>query len=79
MTQHAQATNLRTGCTPLEYLRGVRLERARRMLAEPHAETTVAAAAAAGFKHLGRFADDYRSRYGELPSRTLAQGRVRQR
>jgi AraC-like DNA-binding protein len=50
------------------------------MLAEPHAGTTVAAAAAAaGFKHLGRFADDYRSRYGELPSRTLAQGRVRQR
>lgn len=71
---------LRTGCTPLEYLRGVRLERARRMLAEPHAGTTVAAAAAAaGFKHLGRFADDYRSRYGELPSRTLARGRVRQR
>jgi AraC-like DNA-binding protein len=67
---------LRTGCTPLEYLRGVRLERARRMLAEPHAGTTVAAAAAAaGFKHLGRFADDYRSRYGELPSRTLARGR----
>ena len=66
---------LRTGCTALEYLRGVRLELARRMLADPAARTTVAdAAMAAGFSHLGRFAAEYRRRFGELPSRALVRG-----
>ena len=66
---------LRTGCTALEYLPGVRLELARRMLAEPAARTTVAdAAMAAGFSHLGRFAAEYRRRFGELPSRALVRG-----
>ena len=65
---------LRTGCTPLEYLRCVRLERARRMLAQPTTGMTVRdAAAAAGFTHMGRFATDYRQHFGELPSRTLAR------
>ena len=67
---------LRTGCTPLEYLRGVRLELARRMLAEPTAGLTVAeAAAAAGFRQFGRFAGEYRQHFGELPSETLARSR----
>lgn len=69
---------LRTGCTALEYLRGVRLESARRMLADPARTTTVAdAAVAAGFTHLSRFAADYRRRFGELPSQTLARGGAR--
>jgi len=69
---------LRTGCTPLEYLRGVRLERARRMLVEPGPAMTVAeAATAAGIAHLGRFATEYRRRFGELPSQTLVRGRSR--
>jgi len=69
---------LRTGCTPLEYLRGVRLERARRMLVEPGPALTVAeAATAAGIAHLGRFATEYRRRFGELPSQTLVRGRRR--
>ena len=67
---------LRTGCTPLEYLRGVRLERARRLLADPGPAMTVAEAArAAGFTHLGRFATEYRRHFGELPSQTLARRR----
>jgi len=46
---------LRTGCTPLEYLRGVRLEHARQLFAEATAATTVAEVArAAGFAHLSR-------------------------
>ena len=69
---------LRTGCTPLEYLPGVRLERARRMLVEPGPALTVAeAATAAGIAQLGRFATEYRRRFGELPSQTLVRGRNR--
>jgi AraC-like DNA-binding protein len=69
---------LRTGCTPLDYLRGVRLDRARRILVDPDPAMTVAAAAmAAGFTHLGRFATEYRRHFGELPSQTLARGRRR--
>ena len=65
---------LRTGCTPLEYLRGVRLEHARQLFAEATAATTVAEVArAAGFAHLSRFAVEYRSRFGELPSQALAR------
>jgi AraC-like DNA-binding protein len=67
---------LRTGCTPLEYLRGVRLEHARQMLAAATATTTVAEVArAAGFTHLSRFAIEYRGRFGELPSQALARRR----
>ncbi|MFM8890856.1 MAG: AraC family transcriptional regulator [Planctomycetia bacterium] len=70
---------LRTGCTPLQYLRGVRLELARRMLADPAPLATVAdAAIAAGFTHLGRFAAAYRRRFGELPSQTLVRIAARQ-
>jgi AraC-like DNA-binding protein len=71
---------IRTGCTVLEYVRGVRLESARRMLTDPPPLATVADMAnAAGFTHLGRFAAEYRRRFGELPSKTLARGGTRQR
>ena len=66
---------LRTGCTPLEYLRGVRLEQARRILSDRAPAATVAEAAIlAGFTHLGRFSAEYRRRFGELPSQTLLRG-----
>ena len=60
--------------TPLEYVRTVRMERARADLlaADPAAGDTVAAVAARwGFTHYGHFAVDYRRRFGCSPSATL--------
>jgi AraC-like DNA-binding protein len=61
------------GLTPMDYLRDIRLQRV-------HAELTnrdivmssiAQVAFAWGFTHLGRFAQLYRARFGELPSHTL--------
>jgi AraC-like DNA-binding protein len=60
--------------TPMQYARGVRLERAHRDLraGDPTAGTTVAMIANRwGFSHLGRFSTDYRAAYGASPSHTL--------
>ena len=62
------------GVTPLEYVRTVRMERARADLlaADPAAGHTVRAIASRwGFTHHGHFAIDYRRRYGCSPSTTL--------
>ncbi|MGW0883497.1 AraC family transcriptional regulator [Streptomyces sp. NPDC002671] len=61
------------GTTPMAYLRDVRMERVRDELvaAEPEATTVSDVAYRWGFGHLGRFAEQYRSRFGELPSQTL--------
>ncbi len=62
--------------TPMEYLRGVRLERAHAdLLAADPARTTVAQVAHSwGFTHVGRFAARYQERYGTPPSSTLRAG-----
>jgi AraC-like DNA-binding protein len=71
---------LRTGCTPVDYLRRVRLDRACTMLAGPTKDLSVAGVASAvGYTHLGRFAEEYRRHVGELPSRTLARRSARGR
>jgi AraC-like DNA-binding protein len=60
--------------TPLAYLRSVRMERAHRDLqsAGPGGGVSVATLAARwGFTHLGRFAVEYRRRFGIYPSQTL--------
>jgi AraC-like DNA-binding protein len=59
--------------TPLARLRSVRMERAHRDLqnAEPGNTSVAALAARWGFTHLGRFAVEYRRRYGSSPSQTL--------
>jgi AraC-like DNA-binding protein len=60
--------------TPLAHLRSIRMERAHRDLqsADPANGVSVAATAAKwGFTHLGRFAIDYRRRFGVYPSQTL--------
>jgi AraC-like DNA-binding protein len=60
--------------TPLEHLRGIRMERAHRDLQEgdPGAGDSVAAIAAKwGFTNPGRFSGDYRRRFGRPPSETL--------
>lgn len=61
------------GRTPTEVLRELRLQRARETLLRADGpDVTVADVAhAAGFAHLGRFAQAYRERFGELPSQAL--------
>jgi AraC-like DNA-binding protein len=62
------------GQTPFQYLHDVRLERAHRDLidAEPGA-TVTEIAMRWGLTHTGRFAADYRQRYGRSPSETLSR------
>jgi AraC-like DNA-binding protein len=61
------------GVAPMAYLRLVRLRRAHRILKDAHpAETTVSGVAVSlGLLHQGRFAADYRTMFGEMPSETL--------
>lgn len=67
------------GTTPLQYLKQVRLDRARRALqAADHSEHCVADIARRfGFSHLGRFAADYAKQHGQLPSQTLLSPAIR--
>ena len=60
-------------CTPMEYLRRVRLHHAHQeLVAADRAHTTVAQIAARwGFAHTGRFAVYYRQVYGHSPHTTL--------
>lgn len=60
------------GTSPMQYLKQIRLDRARADLLGNSALTTVAGIAMAwGFDHPGRFSVDYRKRYGESPGETL--------
>lgn len=61
------------GVSPMAYLRGVRLRRAREDLrsADPASSSVTTIAYHWGFTHLSRFASAYRDAYGELPARTL--------
>ncbi len=60
-------------CTPMEYLRRVRLHHAHlELVAADRMRTTVGQVAARwGFGHLGRFAVYYRAQYGQSPHVTL--------
>ena len=59
--------------SPIAYLKGVRMRRAREALKSASSgQTTVTEVALRwGFTHLGRFAADYRRWFGESPSDTL--------
>ncbi|MCG7597405.1 helix-turn-helix transcriptional regulator [Mycobacterium sp. PSTR-4-N] len=61
-------------CTPIEYLRRVRLHNAHlELVAADRAVTTVATIARRwGFCHTGRFAEYYRQHYGCNPRQTLS-------
>lgn len=62
------------GMTPGEFVRGRRLDQARAALLDAPPGTRVTDVAFdAGYEHLGRFASDYKARYGESPSQTLAR------
>ncbi|GAA2303469.1 AraC family transcriptional regulator [Streptomyces kunmingensis] len=61
------------GMPPMTYLRTVRLERVHLELraADPRTTTVSEVAFRWGFGHLGRFAEQYRAKYGCAPSHTL--------
>jgi AraC-like DNA-binding protein len=63
-------------CSPSQYHLSIRLNRVRRNLihAVPGPGAVGRAAAAAGFWHMGRFSQMYRSLFAETPSQTLRQG-----
>jgi AraC-like DNA-binding protein len=64
------------GIGPMEYLRQCRLDLGRRRLLEADEGTTVASVVSAlGLGAAGRFSVEYRRRFGESPSETLAAGR----
>jgi AraC-like DNA-binding protein len=66
-------------CSPMAFVKSVRLRRAREMLQNPEGSTTVVSTAfACGFLNPGHFARDYRLAFGELPSATLAASKHRQ-
>ncbi len=63
------------GCTPLTYLRRVRLDLVRLSLRDGSAASVSDAAVRLGFLNPGRFATEYRQAYGENPRDTLRRGR----
>lgn len=66
------------GVSPMRYLRAARFERARDELRRSEPEATVMDVATRwGFEHMGRFAVEYRRRFGESPSQTLGKRRHR--
>ncbi len=65
-------------CSPMAFVKSVRLQHARKMLQHPESTTTVVSTAfACGFLNPGHFARDYRVAFGELPSVTLAASKHR--
>lgn len=63
------------GISPVAYVRSVRLDRVRAVLCSGAAGATVTEVAVRrGFLHPSRFAQQYRERFGVLPSQTLARG-----
>jgi AraC-like DNA-binding protein len=68
--------DLRT--TPTAFIRSRRLDRARADLLEAEgaqADRVTDVATRWGISHLGRFAAEYRARFGESPSQTLRRSR----
>jgi AraC-like DNA-binding protein len=62
------------GMSPTAYLRGVRLDRVHLDLISGVSGSVTGAAARWGFFHPGRFARQYRDRFGVLPSETAQAG-----
>jgi AraC-like DNA-binding protein len=66
-----------TGVSPMAYLRSARFQRVRDALRRARPEDHVVDIAALwGFDHIGRFAVEYRRRFGEKPSQTKASARA---
>lgn len=62
--------------TPMQYVKDVRLQRVHDALqaADPLTARVTTIALNWGFGHLGHFSADYKRRFGESPSETLARG-----
>jgi len=69
------AFQVSTGMRPVEYLRAVRLNEARRRLRGQSEQGASVARIAndLGFSHLSHFAEQYKRLFGERPSQTLCQ------
>lgn len=66
------------GYSPMQFVKQVRLRRARAMLATQKVELSVTEVALiCGFGNLGHFANDYFQVFGERPSKTRNQGKCR--
>lgn len=63
------------GQSPLNYLRSLRLESARKELLVADGENVTAIATKWGFTQLGRFSVTYKEVYGESPSQTIRRSR----
>jgi transcriptional regulator GlxA family with amidase domain len=62
----------------MQYVKRLRLEKARELLTDGGTKQSVTAVAfACGFLNLGHFARDYRNRFGELPSQTPSRNLFR--
>jgi AraC-like DNA-binding protein len=62
------------GVSPTQYLRQIRLDKAYKILSEATEGVYVSDVAMnCGFMHLGRFSIEYKKRFGESPSETLAR------
>jgi AraC-like DNA-binding protein len=61
--------------SPLAYLRSVRLDRIHAELLSGQGDSVTDVAMKWSFYHVGRFAQQYRSRFGVAPSETLRRGR----
>lgn len=57
--------------SPMAFLRDVRMEKVHEELTRQSTESVTDIALKWGFAHLGRFSQEYRKRFGELPSATL--------
>lgn len=58
--------------SPMDYLRQYRLDKIRKILLQKKNNMSISRLAYdCGFKHLGRFSQEYHQKYGELPSETL--------
>ena len=72
------ATQTIHGMSLHRYLRFKRMWSVRKQLATGRPGLTVKAAAMAnGFRHMGEFSRAYETAFGEMPSETLARGRLR--
>jgi AraC-like DNA-binding protein len=65
------------GVSPMRYIRNLRLARVRDELTGTDARHVLEVATHWGFTHAGRFAVEYRQRFGERPSATLESRRRR--